>query len=490
MSRIGKLPGRRCPRRRGRRSPRRDLGQGPARHAHAAAHRRRDASKKDGDALVVQGGERSSAANAMSGTLRALVANMVNGVTKGFEKKLHAGRRRLPRAGAGRQAQPDARLLASGRAPDAEGRQGRDADPDRDRDQGHRQAAGRPGRRRDPRRTARPSRTRARACATPTSSRSSRKPRRSRRSGTHEHDRQARITAPPRGADAVAAARAAASTRLAVHRSNQHIYAQVIAGDGAKVLAAASTAEKDVRAQLANGGNKAAAAEVGKRIAEKAKTARHRARRVRPRRVQVPRPREGAGRSRARGRAQVLRRARHDADHGEDAMQPRMQTCEERRDGLREKMVAVNRVTKVVKGGRVLGFAALTVVGDGDGGVGMGKGKAREVPVAVQKAMEEARRKMVKVQPEERHAAARGDRPARRVARSTCSRPPKAPASSPAARCARCSRWWASRTCSPSASARPTRTTSCARPSTACASMRTPAEIAAKRGKTVEEITG
>jgi small subunit ribosomal protein S5 len=60
-------------------------------------------------------------------------------------------------------------------------------------------------------------------------------------------------------------------------------------------------------------------------------------------------------------------------------------------------MVAVNRVTKVVKGGRVLGFAALTVVGDGDGGIGMGKGKAREVPVAVQKAMEEARRKLFKV---------------------------------------------------------------------------------------------
>ena len=70
---------------------------------------------------------------------------------------------------------------------------------------------------------------------------------------------------------------------------------------------------------------------------------------------------------------------------------------EARDDGLREKMIAVNRVTKVVKGGRILGFAALTVVGDGDGGIGMGKGKAREVPVAVQKAMEQARRNMVKV---------------------------------------------------------------------------------------------
>jgi small subunit ribosomal protein S5 len=66
-------------------------------------------------------------------------------------------------------------------------------------------------------------------------------------------------------------------------------------------------------------------------------------------------------------------------------------------DGLREKMIAVNRVTKVVKGGRILGFAALTVVGDGDGRVGMGKGKSKEVPAAVQKAMEEARRNMNKV---------------------------------------------------------------------------------------------
>src|SRR3954466_8752494 len=75
----------------------------------------------------------------------------------------------------------------------------------------------------------------------------------------------------------------------------------------------------------------------------------------------------------------------------------RNQQQDERSDGLREKMISVNRVTKVVKGGRILGFAALTVVGDGDGGIGMGKGKAREVPVAVQKAMEQARRNLTKV---------------------------------------------------------------------------------------------
>ncbi len=77
-------------------------------------------------------------------------------------------------------------------------------------------------------------------------------------------------------------------------------------------------------------------------------------------------------------------------------MQARV-TPEERDDGLREKMIAVNRVSKTVKGGRILGFAALTVVGDGDGSVGMGKGKSREVPVAVQKAMDEARRRQIKV---------------------------------------------------------------------------------------------
>ncbi len=70
---------------------------------------------------------------------------------------------------------------------------------------------------------------------------------------------------------------------------------------------------------------------------------------------------------------------------------------EQQTDGMREKMITVNRVTKVVKGGRIMSFAALTVVGDGDGAVGMGKGKAREVPVAVQKAMDEARRNLVKV---------------------------------------------------------------------------------------------
>ena len=66
-------------------------------------------------------------------------------------------------------------------------------------------------------------------------------------------------------------------------------------------------------------------------------------------------------------------------------------------DGFMEKLVTVNRVAKVVKGGRVFAFTALTVVGDQKGKIGLGKAKAKEVPVAIQKAMEAARRNIVKV---------------------------------------------------------------------------------------------
>ena len=67
-------------------------------------------------------------------------------------------------------------------------------------------------------------------------------------------------------------------------------------------------------------------------------------------------------------------------------------------DTLVEKLVQVNRVAKTVKGGRVMSFTALTVVGDGNGKVGYGRGKAKEVPVAIQKALDEAKRSLVNVE--------------------------------------------------------------------------------------------
>ena len=75
-----------------------------------------------------------------------------------------------------------------------------------------------------------------------------------------------------------------------------------------------------------------------------------------------------------------------------------MANNEQKRDeGYIEKLVQVNRVAKTVKGGRIFTFTALTVVGDGNGRVGFGRGKSREVPAAIQKAMEAARRNMIQV---------------------------------------------------------------------------------------------
>ena len=70
---------------------------------------------------------------------------------------------------------------------------------------------------------------------------------------------------------------------------------------------------------------------------------------------------------------------------------------EERKSDYIEKLVAVNRTAKVVKGGRQFGFTALTVVGDGNGRVGYGYGKAKEVPIAIQKALEKAKKNMITV---------------------------------------------------------------------------------------------
>ena len=159
-------------------------------------------------------------------------------------------------------------------------------------------------------------------------------------------------------------------------------------------------------------------------------------------------------------------------------------------DDLIEKLVAVNRTAKVVKGGRQFGFTALTVVGDGAGRVGFGYGKAREVPVAISKAMQQARKNMTNVPITQRDAALRGAGPPRHDARVHAAglgrhrrdrRRRHARGVRVRGRAATCSR---------RATARATRSTSCARPSTRFERMVSPDRIAAKRGKTLEEITG
>src|ERR1700712_443191 len=97
--------------------------------------------------------------------------------------------------------------------------------------------------------------------------------------------------------------------------------------------------------------------------------------------------------------------------------QPRVQD-EGRDDGLKEKMIAVNRVTKVVKGGRTLSFAALTVVGDGDGRIGMGKGKAKRGAGRCDKGDGLGPPQPFQGRAEERNDPAQGNRRAWRVARA------------------------------------------------------------------------
>ena len=181
--------------------------------------------------------------------------------------------------------------------------------------------------------------------------------------------------------------------RLTVHRTNLHIYASIIAPEGDRVLVSASTVEAEVRAQLEGktGGNIAAAKIVGARLAEKAKAAGIES---------CAFDRSGYryhGRVAALAEACLLYTSPSPRESRLMAKVDKKNAAEEIDDGIREKMIAVNRVTKVVKGGRIMAFAALTVAGDGDGSIGMGTGKSREVPASVSKAMERARKSMIKV---------------------------------------------------------------------------------------------
>src|SRR6266702_4415183 len=168
--------------------------------------------------------------------------------------------------------------------------------------------------------------------------------------------------------------------RLSVFRSSKHIYAQVIDDLKGETLASASSLEKTMRDGGNTGANIDAAKAVGKLLAERA---------VKNGVKEVVFDR---GQYLYHGRVKALADAARERGGRE-----RSRDREERDSEFVDKLVHINRVAKVVKGGKRFGFAALVVIGDQKGRVGFGHGKAREVPEAIRKATESAKRNLTRV---------------------------------------------------------------------------------------------
>ena len=176
--------------------------------------------------------------------------------------------------------------------------------------------------------------------------------------------------------------------RLAVFRSNNHMYAQIIDDTVGKTLVAASTLEKDVKAELKKTNDVEAAAYLGTVIAKRAMEKGIK---------EVVFDRGGfIYQGKIAALAEAAREAGLEFQEGRENHMKRT-IIDVSQLELTEKVVTMKRVTKVVKGGRNFRFTALVVVGDKNGHVGVGLGKSKEIPDAIRKGKEDAIKNMISV---------------------------------------------------------------------------------------------